>query len=376
VSFLNPLYHAVAVLLNGIHDALRHVIPNHGWAWAMSIVVLTICMRLVLFPVFVKQIRSQRAMQALQPKMKELQAKYKNDKEKLNQEMMALWKEAGTNPLSGCLPLLLQIPIFIALFHTLREIKPAAGCNPNLASCYHSVPGFSSAQIYSAAHAKIFGVPIPASFFSSQSYLHALGASQVNTRILCIAMTIVMSATTFLTQRQLMARNTVDPGSSMAQQQKIMLYIFPALFLFWGLKFPIGVLLYWLTTNLWSMAQQRVVIARMDRTATAEGPSTTPAGPAPGAKPVRGKPGALPPAANLTPDPPAPDPPASNPPTKPAPGATPRGGKSAPPTAPTGNGEVVLPPGGAIGQPGTPAPRPPSAQRPARRSKNRKKGRR
>ena len=131
LSFLDPLFGAVAFVLVHIHSALAPIFgANSGASWALAIVLLTVGMRLCLFPLFVKQIRNQRAMQTIQPQMKELQTKYKNDKEKLNQEMMALWKESGANPLSGCLPLLLQIPIFIALFHTLRQIKPIPGLQP------------------------------------------------------------------------------------------------------------------------------------------------------------------------------------------------------------------------------------------------------
>jgi YidC/Oxa1 family membrane protein insertase len=349
VSFLNPLYQAVAWLLVNIHDGISHVVSNNGWSWALAIILLTIAMRLVLFPVFVKQIKNQRAMQTLQPKMKELQAKYKNDKEKLNQEMMALWREHGANPLSGCLPLLLQIPIFISLFHTLREIKPIKNCaaGPNSLSCYKGVPGFNQSHIFSAAHAKIFSVPIPASFTSSTAYLHALGGSHTATRILCLALTVLMGATTFITQRQLMARSGPAANSQMAQQQKILLYVFPLVFLVYGFKFPIGVLLYWLTTNVWSMAQQRVVIGRMDATAatSAAGPEALPAGPAPGAKP-------------------------KTPPKTAAP-------KTPPPKPAAAGGDVTLPPGGAIP---TPAPQPRAGtnnqRRPAGRSKNRKRGRR
>ena len=145
MSFLDPLYNAVAWLLVAYPLGLLAPIfgTNSGASWALAIVLLTVGMRLVLFPVFVKQIRNQRAMQTVQPKMKELQAKYKNDKEKLNQEMMALWKEAGANPLSGCLPLLLQIPIFISLFHTLRQIKPQSGCtDPQQPVLLQGLPGF------------------------------------------------------------------------------------------------------------------------------------------------------------------------------------------------------------------------------------------
>lgn len=338
MTFLNPLYQAVAFLIVHIHEGLAPIFgANSGAAWALSIVFLTIAMRLVLFPIFVKQIRNQRAMQTLQPKMKELQAKYKNDKEKLNQEMMALWKEHGANPLSGCLPLLLQIPIFISLFHTLREIKPLSGCDPNTLACYKAAPGFTQAHIFSAAHARIFSVPISASFTSSTAFLHDLGGSQTATRVLCLLLTVLMGATTFITQRQLMARSGPAANSQMAQQQKILLYVFPLVFLLYGFKFPIGVLLYWLTTNVWSMVQQRFVIRRMEPVAAA-GPDTDtpPAGPAPGAKP------------------------------KPAPRSP------APKPAPAG-GELTLPPGGAIPPI---APRPSNPRRPAGRSKNRKRGRR
>jgi YidC/Oxa1 family membrane protein insertase len=372
VSFLNPLYKAGAFLVVHIHAGLAPIFgANSGASWALSIVLLTIAMRLVLFPIFVKQIKNQRAMQTLQPKMKELQAKYKNDKEKLNQEMMALWKEHGANPLSGCLPLLLQIPIFISLFHTLREIKPIKGCaNADSLACFKGVPAFNQAHIYSAAHARIFGVPISASFTSSTTYLHALGGSQTSTRILCLLLTVLMGATTFITQRQLMARSGPAASSQMAQQQKILLYVFPIVFLFYGFKFPIGVLLYWLTTNVWSMAQQRVVIRRMEPAPVADGPTITPAGPAPGAKPA-------PRGTVVKPTNPAADKPPASPSPKPSTSGAdltlPPGGAIPPTKPPRSGGGLTLPPGGAI--PPT-KPRPGGAKRPAGRSKNRKRGRR
>jgi YidC/Oxa1 family membrane protein insertase len=138
--------------------------------------------------------------------------------------------------------------------------------------------------VASAAQAKIFGVPIQASFTTSANFLHDLGGNQTSTRILCLVLTILMGASTFITQRQLMARNGPAEGQ-MAQQQKILLYVFPVLFLFYGFKFPIGVLLYWLTTNVWSMAQQSVVIRRMDTEVPAEPAAPVVSGPAPGAKP-------------------------------------------------------------------------------------------
>jgi YidC/Oxa1 family membrane protein insertase len=343
VSFLNPLYQAVAWLLVQIHSGMAPIFgTDSGYSWALSIVLLTVGMRLVLFPVFVKQIRNQRAMQKVQPKMKELQAKYKNDKEKLNQEMMAMWREAGANPFSGCLPLLLQIPIFISLFHTLRELKPIKGCpNPTATACYHSFPGFPQHLVASAARAKIFGVPIQSSFTTSAAFLHDLGGNQTSTRVLCLVLTILMGASTFITQRQLMARNGPAEGQ-MAQQQKILLYVFPVLFLFYGFKFPIGVLLYWLTTNVWSMAQQSVVIKRMDTEVPAEAAPPTVAGPPPGAKP---------------------NPRPAGGPTKPKPAIAGPPGNATTPAKPSPNGKNP--------------PRPSGTRRPASRNRNRnKRGRR
>src|SRR4051794_19295846 len=181
---MKPFYEAIAWLVVHIHSALAHIFgAGSGAAWGLSIVLLTVAMRLVLFPLFVKQIKNQRAMQLLQPKMKELQAKYKNDKEKLNQEMMALWREHGANPFAGCLPLVLQIPVFIALFRVLNSIKP--GCGAKSATCIHygasAIPFDQHYSIHanlvaSAATAKVFGVPIFAAFNSSQQTLSTVGA--------------------------------------------------------------------------------------------------------------------------------------------------------------------------------------------------------
>ena len=297
---LNPFYDAIAWLVVHIHDGIAPIFgKGNGWSWALSIILLTMAMRLLLFPLFVKQIKSQRAMSALQPQMKELQAKYKNDKERLNQEMMALWKEAGTNPFAGCLPIIVQIPVFFALFRVLNSLHPAKHCvDVHAAGCFTShFHGILTAEATKQASlAKIFGVPIGASFSSSTHTLHLLSASATSTKVLSAVLIVIMGATTFITQRQLMARTKASGGPTMPGNQQTLLYALPLIFAVFGLKFPIGVLLYWLTTNLWSMAQQHVVIGRMDRVAPATGlggasaagaAALAPSGPAPGAKPVR-----------------------------------------------------------------------------------------
>lgn len=304
---LNPLYELIAKIIVAIHAGLAPIFGmGSGWSWGLSIVLLTVLMRLALFPLFVRQIRSQRAMQLLAPKLKELQVKYKGDRERFAQEQMKLYKESGANPLLGCLPLLLQMPVFFALFHVLNGIKPDA-----VTGKYSAHSGMSAQLVESAAHAKILGAPIAASFRSSQSALDAFNASPGVVRSVAAVMILLMGASTFWTQRQMLART----GGEMPAFQKRLLYILPVSFLFFGLNFQIGVLLYWLTTNVWSMGQQHFVIAKMGAY-----------GPAPAkedkAKPKPASGPALPPQPRLagegsaaSPERPKPPPPERRPPT-------------------------------------------------------------
>jgi YidC/Oxa1 family membrane protein insertase len=218
--------------------------------------------RIVLFPLFVKQIKSQRRMQEIAPKVKALQAKHKGDRETLNVELMKLYKEHGTNPVSGCLPLILQLPIFFALFRVMNEFRPHFDSSPT-GFHFNAKYGLSQHLIEQGARAKVFGAPISAAFTSGPKLLGVLGGSSTTVKIVAALMVVTMGATTFWTQRQMMARTSGQLDPQQAQVQKIMLYILPLSFGVFGFKFPIGVLLYWLTTNLWSMGQQRWVIARM-----------------------------------------------------------------------------------------------------------------
>ena len=245
----------VALVLRTIHSGLSQVFdPASGWAWGLSIVLLTMTVRLILFPLFVKQIKSQRRMQEIAPKVKELQKLHKGDRETLNTEMMKLYKDHGANPISGCLPLVLQLPVFFALFSVMREFKPGA------------VPKFG----LSAAAARA-GRPGQGPRRADQRGLQQPGrrCSRTSTpraitvRIVAALMVVGMGASTFYTQKQMMARagTVTDPQQIMVQ--KIMLYVLPLSFAVSGVFFPVGVLLYWLTTNLWSMGQQAWVIKRM-----------------------------------------------------------------------------------------------------------------
>ena len=253
-SILNPLYIAVSWVIVTIHDLLSPVFgTNSGVTWSLAIMGLVIIIRIILIPLFVKQIKSQRALTALQPHMKEIQKKYKDDRQKQSEEMMKLYKEHKTNPLASCFPILAQAPIFFALFTVLNGIA-AIDDEGNPAPIAR---GFMKGEyLASAAQAKFFGAPISDKF---------LGSDITTVKIVTVILILLMSATTFTTQRQLMTKGMPKMDSSnnmMLQQQKIMLYAFPVIFAVTGVNFPVGVLIYWSTTNLWTWGQQYYVIKR------------------------------------------------------------------------------------------------------------------
>jgi YidC/Oxa1 family membrane protein insertase len=248
-SILNPLYYAVSWVMVTFHSLLGYVFGkdgNESIKWSLSIIGLVIVIRIILIPLFVKQIKSQRALTALQPHMKEIQKKHKDDRQKQSEEMMKLYKEHKTNPLASCFPILAQAPIFFALFTVLNGI---ARNTP------HGV--LRGELLVSAQEAKFFGANLSNTFLSSDS--------NTQTKLVTVVLIAFMSATTFITQRQLMVKGMPKMDSSnnmMLQQQKIMLYVFPVIFAVSGVNFPVGVLIYWSTTNLWTFGQQFYVIKR------------------------------------------------------------------------------------------------------------------
>ncbi|MGW7523487.1 membrane protein insertase YidC [Streptomyces sp. NPDC054783] len=221
-----------------------------GWAWGLSIVSLVILIRICLIPLFVKQIKSTRAMQTLQPEMKKIQERYKNDRQRQSEEMMKLYKETGTNPLSSCLPILAQSPFFFALYHVLNAIATGK-----------TIGVLDESLLASARKAHIFGAPLAAKFTDSADKVAALGATLTDVRVVTAIMIVLMSASQFYTQRQLMTKNVdTTVKTPFMQQQKMLMYVFPVMFAVFGINFPVGVLVYWLTTNVWTMGQQMYVI--------------------------------------------------------------------------------------------------------------------
>ena len=256
-AILAPIEWLVAWIMYGFHTALTAIgMPSgSGWTWALSIVGLVLVMRAAMIPLFVKQIMASRKMQMIQPELQKIQKKYKgktdpDSRQAMTQETMALYKKEGTNPFSSCLPILVQSPFFFGLFRVLNGVDEiASGTTDKIGPITQPVAAeFEKASIFGAQLSETF-----------------LGSDSLNVKIVTAVLIVLMSATTFLTQRQLMTKNM--PASALdnpfAKQQKLLLYILPLVFAVSGVNFPIGVLIYWFTTNVWSMCQQFYVIRRM-----------------------------------------------------------------------------------------------------------------
>jgi YidC/Oxa1 family membrane protein insertase len=257
-TIMAPFKWLVSAIMVGFHDGLSSMgMPAaSGWTWTVSIIGLVLVIRAALIPVFLKQIKAQQRMRLLQPDLKKLQDKYKGRADPLSrqamaQEQMALYKAHGTNPFSACLPMLIQMPFFFALFQVLSGIGTAAGQGEGIGA-------MSAEQVKQFEESTIFGAPL------SASMLHG-GGDQTAVWILSIMMILVMTASQFITQKQILARNMSEAAvaSPLMAQQKVILYSLPVVFGVGGIVFPIGVLIYWTTTNLWTMGQQFFI--RWDR---------------------------------------------------------------------------------------------------------------
>ena len=258
---MTPLYYAISAVLVAWHWALDSIglDGDSGLVWVLSIIGLTLTVRAALIPLFVKQIKSSRNMQLIQPKVKELQKKYGHDRERLAQETMKLYKESGTNPFASCLPLIIQMPIFLALFRLLDK---------------HAARGDGKAFITkdlaeSFQNADLFSVPLKSTFLRND------GSTAV--MVVAAILVVAMTATTFTTQRQLMSKNMPPDALSgpYAQQQKLLLYVLPVVFAVGGIAFPVAVLFYWTTSNLWTMGQQFYVIRNNPAPGTAAAQAKT-----------------------------------------------------------------------------------------------------
>lgn len=283
---LDFIYYPVSFILWCWHWVFGHVFgESSGIAWALGIVFLVWTLRAIMFKPFVKQVRSMRQMQTFGPEIKKLQKKYANDRQRQAQEMQKLQREHGFSPLGGCLPMLLQIPVFIGLFHVLRSFGNSP--DENYFFDAHGVSSYLQANLFGAGLSNFITQPV--------ELLERYGAAnRTAVIIVSIPLMILASALTHLTARHSVARQ--NPESATAQtaiMNKLTMYIFPLGVLLFGFFFPIGLLIYWLANNSWTLMQQRLVYRRIDReeeekkAAVVEKRSTL--APKPGAKPDQAK---------------------------------------------------------------------------------------
>jgi len=263
-TILWPIRWVIEAVLAGAHSSLEWLgmNPESGAAWFLAIATLVLIVRSALIPVFVRQIKSQRRMMEIAPELKKIQDKYKGKKdqfsrEALSRETMALYSKAGTNPFSSCLPLLLQMPIFFGLF---RVLSTAAEGRPGVSFMTQELADqFGQAALWGLA-------PLKATMmyaFSEESTLTS--SATIAVIVTAAVMVIMMSASQFITQLQIMSKNQ-SPAmkeSPMYRQQRLLLYMLPIVFLFSGVYFSLGVMTYWLVSNFWTMGQQFIVIRNM-----------------------------------------------------------------------------------------------------------------
>ena len=253
-----PIKWAIELILIAFHTMWDFfgLDPNAGITWVLSIVGLVIVVRAALIPIFVRQIKNQRRMLEVAPQLKKIQDKYKGKKdqfsrEAMSRETMELYKKTGTNPLSSCLPLLLQMPIFFGLFSVLNDAQhDKAG-----------VGAMSQELANSFANAVFLGAPLKSTFIEAWNN----GGQPWQTIVVASTMIVLMTASQFITQLQIVSKNMSPEtkASPMFRQQRILLYLLPLVFAFSGVAFPIGVMFYWLVSNFWTMGQQFVVIRNM-----------------------------------------------------------------------------------------------------------------
>ncbi|BBG05622.1 MULTISPECIES: membrane protein insertase YidC [Pseudonocardia] len=288
---LDFIYYPVSFIMWVWHKVFGFVLgEDSGIAWVLSVVFLVFTLRLILYKPFVSQVRSMRKMQEMAPEMQKLRKKYANDRQKLATEMQKLQQQNGANPIMGCLPILVQIPVFIGLFHVLREFKP--GKTENYV--------FNAAENASFVDSDFFGSKLGAAIWPLQntSSVTEVGGNLVSQWIVMVPLMIMAGIFTHVTARHSVARQQaqIAAGTAAANpqaeiMQKLMLYVFPIGVVVGAPFLPLAVLFYWVANNLWTLGQQWLVYRRIDaEEAEKEQKATESAkalAPRPGQKPIR-----------------------------------------------------------------------------------------
>jgi YidC/Oxa1 family membrane protein insertase len=287
---LNFIYYPVSFILWVWHEVFGFLLgPDNGIAWALSVMFLVFTLRAILYKPFVHQVRSMRRMQEFQPEIAKIRKKYGNDRQKQAEEMQRLQKEHGVNPLGGCLPVLVQVPVFIGLFHVLREFGPTNNDGSPRTENYF----FGLEEVQSFNRSDLFGAKLGNWVLQGEEFLNAAGTSVASMLIVMIPLMIAAGIFTHITARHSVARQTAAQAENpqTAIMNRLMLYVFPIGVVVGAPFLPLAVLLYWVSNNLWTLGQQWVVYRRIDAEETAKREQTAVTrqarAPRPGQKPVR-----------------------------------------------------------------------------------------
>lgn len=250
-----PIKWVIELVLVAFHWFWTNVFsmaPGDGWTWILSLAGLVIVVRSLMIPLMVRQIKSQRSMLEAAPEIKKIQDKYKGKRdqfsmEAMRRETMEVYQRTGSNPMSSCWPMLVQMPIFFALFQVIQS-----------AQNNHAGVGMMSQEHASEfANASVFDAPLAATFLNN--------GGNVTVIVIAIVLVIVMTGSQFFMQKQIMSKN-ISPAtreSPMFRQQQMLLYILPLVFAVSGVAFPLGLMIYWTISNFWTIGQQWIVIRQM-----------------------------------------------------------------------------------------------------------------
>ena len=272
--------------------------PSNFFAWALSVMFLVFTLRALLYKPFVRQIRTTRQMQELQPQIKALQKKYGKDRQRMALEMQKLQREHGFNPILGCLPMLAQIPVFLGLYHVLRSFNRTTGGfgQPHLSVTQNRMTGnyfFSPADVGHFLDANLFGAPIGA-FMTQRTGLDAFTYFSRPAVIAVGAPVMIMAGiATYFNSRASVARQSPEAAANpqTAMMNKLALYVFPLGVVVGGPFLPLAIILYWFSNNIWTFGQQHYVFGMMEKEDEAKRQEAVQRraahAPAPGAKPKR-----------------------------------------------------------------------------------------
>ncbi|NTY61648.1 membrane protein insertase YidC [Mycolicibacterium sphagni] len=274
--------------------------PTNFFAWALSVMFLVFSLRALLYKPFVRQIRTTRQMQELQPQIKALQKKYGKDRQRMALEMQKLQKEHGFNPILGCLPMLAQIPVFLGLYHVLRSFNRTTGGwgQPHLSVVENRATGnyvFSPDDVGHFLDANLFGAPIGA-FMTQHTGLDAFTEfSRAAVIGVSVPLMLLAGIATYFNSRASVARQSAEAAANpqTAMMNKLALYVFPLGVVVGGPFLPIAIIIYWVSNNIWTFGQQHYVFGRIEKEEEAKKEEALARraanAPAPGAKPTKPK---------------------------------------------------------------------------------------